>query len=228
MSMKKTLVFLMFVVALQISSLSVLAQQENASAKSEDNVTEKKSSVAMTESKRDAQQPKRVGLEISFHLFITGNAGQSGKIPSSLDGVAKEIRQSLNVNSLSLTTTLLHRVESGSGLEVRGVSTTSLSSTPSLQALPTFYNYGISRVLLGDDMGAQDIIRLERVYYSTKIPMYTSPGAESLKAVNYEQIAINTSATVKENEPTIIGTTNIGRPDETLVVVMTVKRVTSR
>lgn len=218
-----------FVCALCVTS--VAAQEsgdKDAKEAQAKNATESRGGFPAIEPKRDVV--KKIGLEVSLHLLVAGNSGQQGgKLPSALDGVAKEIKQSLNVSTVGLATTLLHRVESASGLQVRGIGTSSLASpTSNPQTLPTFYDYTIGRLFWGDETGTQDIIRLNSFTFGMRFPIYLSPKAESNQQVSYETISISTSATMKENEPTIIGTTNLGRPDETLVVVMTVKRVAQR
>lgn len=219
----------LFVCALCVTSIAAQeASDKDAKDAQVKNTTENRGGFPVMEPKRDAI--KKVGLEVSLHLLVAGNGTQQGsKVPSMLDGVAKEVKQSLNVSSVGLATTLLHRVESGSGLQVRGIGTASLASlTSNPQTLPTFYDYTIGRLYWGDESGTQEIIRLQSFSFGMRFPIYLSPKAESNQQISYESISISTSATMKENEPTIIGTTNLGRPDETLVVVMTVKRVVQR
>jgi hypothetical protein len=213
----------MFVFVLQVMVFAASAQTSADSGSANQNA------VTKSEPKRDAAE-KRVGLDVSLHLLVAGNGTQQGgKLPSSLDGVAKEIRNTLNVSSVGLATTLLHRVETFSGLSVKGIGTSSLASpTSNPQTLPTFYDYNIGQVLFGDETGTQNIFRINRFTFAMRFPIYLSPKAESNQSVSYESISISTSATLKENEPTILGTTNLGRPDETLIVVMTIKRVISR
>ena len=208
----------------------LVAAQENVAANEQSkNVAENRSGNSSAEPKRDTAD-KRIGLDVSLHLLVAGNGTQQGsKLPSSLDAVAKELRSALNVSSIGLATTLLHRVETQSGLSVKGIGTSSLASpTSNPQTLPTFYDYNISQVLFGDETGTQNIFRINRFMFAMRFPIYLSPKAESNQNISYESISISTSATLKENEPTILGTTNLGRPDETLIVVMTIKRVTSR
>jgi hypothetical protein len=220
--MRTIIRFVMIMFVLQVMVFAASAQTSADGGDANQNA-------AKSEPKRDTAE-KRVGLDVSLHLLVAGNGTpQGGKVPSLLDSVAKEIRNTLNVNSVGLATTLLHRVETFSGLSVKGIGTSSLASpTSNPQTLPTFYDYNINQVLLRDETGTQNIFRINRFTFAMRFPIYLSPKAESSQSVSYESIAISTSATLKENEPTILGTTNLGRPDETLIVVMTIKRVISR
>ena len=175
---------------------------------------------------------KRTGLEITLHLLVASNGqGLQGTKPSSaLESIVKQLRESLNVSSVNVAATLFHRVESGSSLYVKGVGTASLASpTSNPQTTPTFYEYNIDRVLFEDAVDSSTKIRFNRFGLSMRFPIYLPKGGDNTQPiVNYESIQISTGASLKENEPTIIGTTNVGRPDETLVVVMTVKKVSDR
>lgn len=226
---KRLLMFSAAVILLQVMLLGVAAQESDTTEQTAAAKTEKQNNAATATVPSKNALEKRVGLEVSLHLLIVSNNAQQEKLPVLLDGVAKQIRSTLNISSVNLATTLLHRVETLGGLQVKGIGTASLASpTSNPQTLPTFYDYSISQISLGDETDAQDKIRLNRFSFAMRFPIYLSPRAESVQQVNYESIAIHTSATLKENEPTIIGTTNLGRPDETLVVVITVKRVGSR
>ena|GEM_PF-2889620 len=179
------------------------------------------------------QPEKRVGFEVTLNLLVAGNSNQLGaKVPSGMDAVTKQLKESLNVSSVGLASTLLHRVENNSGLQVRGVGTASLASpTSNPQTLPTFYDYKIDRVLFADESEGRDKLRLANVHFSMRFPIFTAQIATDGKTIpvsSYENISIHTSTTLSLGEPTIIGTTNIGRPDETLVVVITIRRVGER
>ncbi len=176
---------------------------------------------------------RRVSFEVTLNLLVAGNNNQlSGKMPSGMESVTKQLKESLNVSSVGLASTLLHRVENNSGLQVKGVGTASLSSpTSNPQTLPTFYDYKIDRVLFGDDTEGRDKLRLGYVNFTMRFPIYNSQKTADntwIQFVSYESISVMTSITVNVGEPTIIGTTNVGRPDETLVVVMTIRRVSER
>lgn len=226
---KRLLMFSAAVILLQVMLLGVAAQESDTTEQTAVAKTEKQNNAATATVPNKNALEKRVGLEVSLHLLVASNNAQQGKLPASLDSVAKQIRSSLNVSNISLATILLHRVESLGGLQVKGIGTASLASpTSNPQTLPTFYDYSISQVSLGDEMDTQDKVRLNRFSFVMRFPIYLSSAAEKVQNASYESIAISTSATLKENEPTIIGTTNLGRPDETLVVVLTVKRVGSR
>jgi hypothetical protein len=174
---------------------------------------------------------KRIGLEITLHLLVASNGqGLQGAKPSpAMESVVKQLREALNVSSVNVASTLFHRVESGSGLFVKGVGTASLASpTSNPQTTPTFYDYNIDRVLLDDATDGSGKIRLGKLYLSMRFPIYLQKGEGTQTTVSYESIQIVTSASLKENTPTIIGTTNVGRPDETLVVVITIKKASDR
>lgn len=178
-----------------------------------------------------AGTPANLNLDLQVQLLVASNTGsEPGALPNGLGGVAREIRSNLNVGQVRLGATLSHRIEVNTRLEVSGVATAFLASpTSNAQYTPTFYNYGVQSIKLVDAGTTNEMLQLNPFRFSLNVPVQTgAPKADGQPSINYQNVGVTTHATIRIGEPTIIGTLNTGRPDETLVLVVTARRVGGR
>jgi hypothetical protein len=173
-------------------------------------------------------KPENLNLDLQLQLLVASDTGSDpGTLPASLSALAREIRNNLHVTQVRLGATMEHRVEVNGRLEVAGVATAFLASpTSNTQFTPTFYSYSLGAVKLGDAGTAEETVQLIQFRFSLQVPVQTGQSkAEGQPSINYQNVGVTTNATIRIGEPTLIGTLNIGRPDETLVLVLTARRV---
>lgn len=178
-----------------------------------------------------AESANEVDLEVQLHLLVASkDAVEGAKLPASLEAVAKDLRPLLPFTNYRLGATFLSRVKSGKQLNVKGVGRT-LLTTPALEASvnPTFYEL-YAGVSVKPDEGGRNIVQLSSFRFGLRIPLQgTLPRSgnssdESASTILYEPIGLTTDVSVREGEPTVIGTLDAGRPNETLVLVVIAKR----
>lgn len=177
---------------------------------------------------RTAAKSDNVNLDFQVQLLVASNTGSdSVALPTELANVGRDIRTKLHVSQVRLGGTLEHRVEANSRLEVAGVATTFLASPSSnAQFTPTFYNYSLPMIKIIDVGTANEMLQLNPFRFTLQVPVQVgATKADGQPNINYQNVGVTTNATVRIGEPTILGTLNTGRTDETLVLVVTARRI---
>ncbi len=174
-----------------------------------------------------AQTPIDLDLEIELHLLVaSGTAADAGRLPASLEPVARQLRQVLPFSNYRLGATFLSRVKNGRPLSVKGIGR-SLMVTPLLEGSvnPTFYEISAGTVTLKGEGSGRDIVQLTPFRFGLRIPLQMGQAktGES-SSVIYEPVGITTDVTMRAGEPVVVGTLDAGRPNETLVLVLIARR----
>jgi hypothetical protein len=175
-----------------------------------------------------AAKSDNLNLDFQVQLLVASNTGSDTvALPTGLGNVGRDIRNNLHVSQVRLGATMEHRVEVNGKLEVAGVATSFLASpTSNPQYTPTFYNFSVPSIKLAGTGTTDEMLQLSPFRFSLNVPVQTgAPKADGQPSVNYQNVGVTTYATIRIGEPTIIGTLNIGRPDETLVLVVTARRI---
>lgn len=168
-------------------------------------------------------------LELELYLLAASNgaASEAGRVPKALEPVMKQLRASLPFENYRLAATMLSRVRNKSRLNVKGVGATPFSNVSA--AAPLFSDYFVNSVTLKNDLAGQPIIELLGFRFGAQVPVQTSvalPGgvARSTPVVQYENTGIHTDFSLREGEPVIVGTLNVGQPGEAYILVVSVHR----
>lgn len=173
-----------------------------------------------------------IGLEVQLHLLVgtkTAN-GDEEKLPASLDAVVKQLRSTFAFKNYRLAATLLNRVKDGGKLTLRWVGGPLLAASAATAATPGFNEFRVSSVKLVQDESGRSVVQMLEFNFGARIPIQTSVASNggSVPVVQYEQTGISTDITVRESEPTIVGTLNVGPSGDVLIIVVTAKRPASR
>lgn len=173
------------------------------------------------------------GLELQLHLLVGTKTptGEEEKLPSSLDAVMKQLRATFSFKSYRLAATLLNRVKNGGRLSLRWVGGPLLASSAATTATPGFNEFRVMQVKLIHDDSGRDSVQMLEFNFGARIPIQVPSIASNgspVPTVQYEQTGIQTDITVKEGEPTIVGTLNVGPTSDALIIVVTAKRPASR
>ena len=176
-----------------------------------------------------------VNYDVQMHLLVASNSGgavERSNIPSSLDGAVKQLRASLPFTNYRLAMTFLNRVKDGGTLEASGVDS-SLFTTPVGPNTPSFYDFACYQVKSDKDANGLSFIRISKFRFSLRLPLITnSPRSEGSTAtvpiINYQPVGITTEMSMREGFPTLVGTLTTSRPDELLILLITVKQNSQR
>ena len=194
---------------------------------------------ALAQADQPAQASSRVksedatGLEVQLHLIVARKAadGEDEKLPPAFDSVLKQLKSTFTFKSYRLMTTSLNRVRNGGKLSLRWVGSPLVASAAATTSTPGFNEFNVQSVKLVQDEGGRDVVQMANFNFGTRIPIQTSSIAStgsSAPVVHYEPTGITTDISMREGEPTIVGTLNIGPTGDALIIVVMVKRPASR
>ena len=177
-----------------------------------------------------APQPRaEVNHEVHLHLLTTADAAEGApKTPQSLDAVVRQLRAALPAPEYRLAASFIYRVRDGGALEVRTAGFAAPARAPNAPLAPTSFQLSLSGVKLVDPSATQPFINVQQFRLGMKIPVHAA-GAAGDKAggnpaVYYEDAGVNTMLSVREGEPTLVGTLDGGGPGQFYVIVLTVRR----
>jgi hypothetical protein len=195
---------------LMLATLSVQAQTTNA---------------AQAETKDD-----ETNLETQLYLILGTNQDVAdSRLPTSLDPVVKELRAALPFKNYRLAATLINRVKNDSRLSLSWVGGTLASATPNTPSLtPSFSQFNVRQVRVVRNNAGQPIVQMLGFNFGARIPIQVSGAIAANGAVapafNYENTGLATDISMRESEPVIVGTMNIGPSGDAIILVVAAKR----
>jgi hypothetical protein len=171
-----------------------------------------------------------VNIEVQVHLLVTSEGADGApRVPQSLDAVVGQLRAALPSSDYRVAATFINRVRDGGTYEVKAVGGLPFGPPPAqLAPAPSFFQLAVSNVRLLDTAAAQPSIHVLHFWLGTKMPIQTAtaagdkPGGGSV--IQYESAGLSTQLSVREGEPTLVGTLNAGRPGQLYAVVITARR----
>jgi hypothetical protein len=177
--------------------------------------------VAAAQDQGGAQQRARprndTNHEVQLHLLATSSDRQQGSdVPRALEGVVRQLRASLPPSEYRLAATLINRVKDGTGLEAKSVAASPFTPGASNALAPTILQLWVGDVRLEEEAG-QGFINIRNFRLNIRVPTQTTP------VVLYDDMGVSTQLTVREGEPTLVGTLGT-RLNQLFVLVLTVKR----
>ena len=167
--------------------------------------------------------------EVQLHLLVTSAAQEDGPaVPRALEGVVRQLRASLPPSEYRLAATFINRVKDGGQLEVKSAGGAPFSHATANSMTPTFFQFLLSDVKLDEEQG---VVNIRGFRLGLKVPVQTGAvggggdkSAPSYPVIQYEDTGITTQLSVREGEPTLVGTLSTRRPGQLFVLVITVRR----
>ncbi|HEV7889109.1 MAG TPA: hypothetical protein VGP08_00650 [Pyrinomonadaceae bacterium] len=168
-------------------------------------------------------------FEVQTHVLITAEGAESAsKVPRALDGVVRQLKSMLPPADYALAATFVNRVKDDGGFEVRSAGASPFGKAPLDPLTPNIFQLSLAVKSLEDASGER-YVRVQPFKLGLKIPIQTASvggdKGQSYPVIQYEDTGINTQMSVREGEPTLVGTLNTSRPGQLFVIVITVKRV---
>jgi hypothetical protein len=170
-------------------------------------------------------------LDTQLYLIIATNQPvDDAKLPPSLDPVIKQLRAALPFKNYRLAATLINRVKNAGRLDLSwiGGPLASASGTSS-PATPSFSQFKVRTVQLVKSETGEPVVQMDGFNFGVRIPIQTGPLAATggIPTTNYESTGLATDISIREGEPAIVGTLNIGPSGDAIILVVSAKR-TSR
>ena len=178
------------------------------------------------------QGPSRaeVNHEVHLHLLVTAEGAEgASRAPQSLDGVVRQLKAALPPSDYRLAATFINRVRDGGMLDVKSAGGGPFGLPQALNTLtPSFFQLSLANVRLVEAGAGQPSININQFRLGMKVPIQTASVSgdkgSGYPVIQYEDTGITTQLSVREGEPTLVGTLNTSRPGQLFVIVVTVRR----
>lgn len=173
----------------------------------------------------------KLNYEVQLHLLVASSeAGEKGNIPQSLEPVVRQLKPLLPFPNYHLAATFVNRVQDGGNLQFSGIGAADLFvAGPRSLSYPTHYEFTLERVKLDTSDASQPMIEIATLRFGLQVPIVTGTSngdsnSQPFPVINYQPAGITTRISLREGSPTVVGTLNTNRPDQTLILVISVKR----
>jgi len=175
------------------------------------------------------KQEDETNLDTQLYLLVATNQDvDDAKLPSALDPVVKQLRSSLPFKNYRLAATLLNRVKNDGRLNLKWIGGPLSPSGAVSATAPSFNEFKVNNLKLVKDASNQHVVRMEGFGFGVRIPVVTASTVASngpiAPIINYESTGLNTDISMREGEPVIVGTLNIGPSGDAIILVMSAKR----
>ena len=209
MTQRKLLSSILLSLLLLCVSLSAQAQQAQAEAKDD-------------ETNLDTQL---------FLIVATNQEVVDAKRPATLDPVIKQLRATLPFKNYRLAATLINRVKNDGRLDlswIGGPLASNLGTSP--VTTPSFSQFKVRQVRLVRNNEGQPMVQMAGFNFGARIPIQVSGAIAANGAVapsfSYESTGLATDISMREGEPVIVGTLNVGPSGDAIILVVSAKRTT--
>ena len=180
---------------------------------------------------QDAPEPDdQTNLETQLFLIVGTNQDvDDPKIPASLGAVVKELRSTLPFKNYRLAATLINRVKNEGKIELSWIGGPLASPTGAASNVtPSFSQFRVRQVKLVRNAGDQQMVQMLGFNYGARIPVQT-PGAIAANGalaptIAYENTGVSTDISMRESEPVVVGTLNIGPSGDAIILIVSAKR----
>ena len=163
-----------------------------------------------------------------FLLVATNQEIDETKLPAALDSVVKQLRSSLPFKNYKLMTTLVNRVKNEGRLSLRWIGGPLPASAAASPNTPSFNEFKVNHVKFATDNAGRQVVRMDGFVFGARIPIITGTAIASngpaAPIINYEQTGLNTDISIREGEPVVVGTLNVGPSGDAIILVMSAKR----
>ena len=178
--------------------------------------------------------PDDANLETQLYLIVGTNQDvDEARLPASLDGVVKQLRASLPFKNYRLAATLINRVKNEGRLQLSWIggplaSVSGAASGGASPVTPSFSQFNVRQVKLQRNSENQSVVQMLGFNFGARIPIQVSGAIAANGAVapnfNYENTGVSTDISMRESEPVIVGTLNVGPSGDAIILVVSAKR----
>jgi hypothetical protein len=171
-----------------------------------------------------------INLDTQLYLLVgTDQDVGDAKLPAALDPVIKQLRASLPFRNYRLAATLINRVKTDGRLILKWIAGPLVaSSAVTTASTPSFNEFSVGRVRLIDDGEGHKVISMNQFNFGARIPIQTysavASNGNATPIINYENTGLTTDISMREGEPVVVGTLNVGPSGDAIILVMSAKR----
>ena len=167
----------------------------------------------------------RSNLEVQLHLLLATNESADRNMPPALQPVILQLKSTIPSANYRLAATFTNRIRSGGSLEVKGVLPSEAISPVANTTI--FYEFTLTQMRVAVDDSQS--IEIPRLRFGMRVPIVmgmsrVDANTPANPSINYESLGLTTEISVRDGSPTVVGTMTTSKPDQLLVLVVTVKR----
>lgn len=188
------------------------------------------SSPPQTATKQAETKEDETNLETQLYLIVGTNQDVAeSKLPASLDPIVRQMRATLPFKNYRLAATLINRVKNEARVELNwiGGPLTQPAGATSV-VTPSFSYFKLRQIRLVRNSEGQPMVQLQGFNFGTRIPIQINSAIAASGAVaptfNYETTGLSTDISMREAEPVIVGTLNVGPSGDAIILVVSAKR----
>lgn len=172
-----------------------------------------------------------VNHEVHLHLLVTAEGAEgAARVPPALDAVVRQLKAAMPPADYRLAASFINRVRDGGQFEVKSVGGVPFGPARAQRSQqPGYLQLSLSGVKLLDPGSERPSINIQHLRLGMKVPVQTpsaaadgTPGGNPV--LQYEDVGVNTILSVREGEPTLVGTLNTSAPGQFYAIVITVRR----
>lgn len=194
------------------------------------NVQAQASAPAQADAKQAETKDDETNLDTQLYLIVGTNQDVAeSKLPAQLDPVVKQMRATLPFKNYRLAATLINRVKNEGGLNLSWIGGPLAALSGIAPAMtPSFSQFKVRQVKLTRTSEGQQMVQMQGFNFGARIPIQTSGAIAASGAVaptfNYENTGLATDISMRESEPVIVGTLNVGPSGDAIILVVAAKR----
>src|SRR5215216_843073 len=176
------------------------------------------------------QTDSETNLETQLYLIVGTNQDvDASKLPAAVEPVVKQLRATLPFKNYRLAATLINRVKNEGRLDLSWIGGPLASAVPgATTATPSFSQFKVRQVKIVRNSEGQQVVQMLGFNFGARIPIQTSGAVAANGAVtpafNYENTGLATDISMRESEPVIVGTLNVGPSGDAIILVISAKR----
>jgi hypothetical protein len=182
---------------------------------------------------QSTQEPNdEANLDTQLYMIVgTNQEVDDSKMPASLDGVVKQLRATLPFKNYRLAATLINRVKNEGRLDLSWIGgPLGAQAGASSTLTPSFNQFKVRQVKLVRNSENQQIVQMLGFNFGARVPIQT-PGAIAangsvIPTTTYENTGVATDISMREAEPVIVGTLNVGPSGDAIILVVSARRTT--
>jgi len=203
--MKKQMFLSAVLLALCLASVSIIAQAQGSDV-------------------------EEANLDTQLYLIVgTNQEIDDARLPATLDPVVKQLRATLPFKNYRLAATLINRVKNEGRLDLTWIGgPLATQSGNAATGTPSFSQFKVRQVKLVRNSENQPVVQMLGFSFGARIPIQT-PGAIAANGVvapvvTHENTGLATDISMRESDPVIVGTLNVGPSGDAIILVVSAKR----
>ncbi|HYK19261.1 MAG TPA: hypothetical protein VEV42_00900 [Pyrinomonadaceae bacterium] len=177
----------------------------------------------------DTKTEDETNLDTQLYLIVGTNQDVAEpKLPAALDGVIRQLRATLPFKNYRLAATLINRVKNEGRLDLTWIGGPFATAGAATSQTPSFSQFKVQTVRLVRNKDGEQIVQMQRFNFGARFPIQTIGAVAANGAIapafNYESTGLSTDISMREAEPVIVGTLNVGPSGDAIILVVSAKR----